>query len=1789
MTPIPGYELRKVIHEGLRVVVYRGVRLSDHRPVVLKLLRDAAPSRRDVSRLQREYDLLMRIKDPGVIRALDFVRAGQRAVLVLDDFGGISLREFVGEARPLDVTTFLKFALALVNALSSVHAAGVIHRDIKPENIIVDPETERVVLADFSSASQLSEELQAVANPDTIEGTLQYMSPEQTGRMNRSIDYRSDYYSLGVTFFELLTGQRPFIANTALELVFCHIARRPRPPRELVPTVPEALSKIVLKLLSKTAEGRYQSTRGLRGDIERCQSQWLARGRIEDFKPGLQDVSERFQVPGTLYGREDSVSTLLDSIDRVGRGSAEVVLVSGPSGIGKSAVIHEIHRPAVELSARFIAGKFDQLAGERPYASLVQAFAELVRQILTESDEALAYWKTQLSEALGANARVAVDMLPEFELILGPQPPMPRMPPTESANRFRNAVRSLVHAVAQPQHPLIIFLDDLQWSDVGTLKVLEMLMVDSETSHLLVLGAFRDGEVGPEHPLRQILGEIEASDKRVTQVALTPLNLDHTTSLVRDALVPAIEEPRRLARMVQIKTGGNPFFVGVFIKSLHEQGLIRFDTGRGAWTWDEDEVDEAGLTDNVVELMASKIEELSPAAREALKLAACVGNRFDLGLLSIVLEKSVEETADALWEAVEKRLIRPIGDAYRYRERDAEYQFPHDRIQQAAYAYVSTQMRRATHLRIGRLLLDSTTSDGLAEAVFTITGHLNIGMMLLTDPVERLRLAELNLLAGRRAKQSTAYDSAVSYLRGGIELLPEDAWTSCYELTFALYRERLEAEFLSGRVDEAVRLFTPLLANTRSEVEKGEIHVLKVVLDANQGDHVGAVATARAGLRLFDASLPVKGTTAAVLREFARVQWGLRGRKPLALLELPELRDPKMRVALQLLISMAPSTYFVDTGLLSIVMMRIANISLRKGLSDVAAYGFAGCGMVLSGALGAYATAKEFGELALTLNERFSNSWLAAKLDMIAGAFIFPWVRPLPEARAILRRGYQSGVQAGDLVYAGYNGVVIAVFLLLEGVPLDEAQAFPVSMIPFARRVGDIDRLQTMMVVARTCMALRRQTDALVSLGSDDFSEDAFVEELNDRDTPATSHYYYLYRAMRCYLAGSFEDAHRALREVEPRLEAAFANPTLSEFYFYEGMVAAARQPEAAAGKDRRKLVRKVVRCLNKLESWAGRCPSTFAARARLLAGELALIQGREGDALSAYSHATQLAREAGAMHIEAIALERTARCHLSRGEELVASTTLMAAREAYRRWGAEAKVSQLATEFREYLGQIQPGTIEEETGTHTGSGAMRTLDLGTVIQGSLAISSEIRLDRLLRNLIRISMENAGARRGFLILADDDRLLIEAEGSVDPESVEVLQSTPVERSALLPASIVKYVARTRSDVVLDDAATKGDFSLDPFVSGRKLKSVLCTPILHQGKLTGVLYLENNLTSGAFTPQRIEVLRVLSSQAAISIENARLYRNLQDSLTQQVALTDAHRRFVPHEFIKSLGRESITDVELGDYTQKVLTVLFSDIRGFTTLVEQMTPEQSIRFINTYLSHMEPAILRNGGFIDSYIGDAIMALFDTPADEADDGSGNGSGDAAVRAAVAMLRGLRRFNEEREREGEKRIGMGIGINTGHLTMGTIGGYNRLKCGVIGDPVNLASRIESLTRSYSVPLLISEHTYNSFRNPDEFCIRLVDLVQVVGQTKPVTLYEVYDAATPDEREVKLSLAPRFETATHHFYRREFDDALTLFGECREQMPDDQVIRSFMERCHELRGVRLGADWTGVRKLQHK
>ncbi|MCA9693574.1 MAG: serine/threonine-protein kinase PknK, partial [Myxococcales bacterium] len=793
-----GYELRELVREGRRTLVFRGRRVADQKPVILKCLRSESTSTRELARLRREYEILSRFDDDSVVRVIALERIGGSLALVIEDFGGTTLRELI-RGEGLDVAIFLRLAIPLADAVALVHSRGVIHKDIKPENILIEPRSGRVALADFSVSSLLAEESQGANSPTVLEGTLHYMSPEQTGRMNRSVDYRTDYYSLGVTFYQALTGRLPFEGSDPMEIVHAHIARVPLPPSVVAPRIPAALSQVILRLMAKTAEARYQSVRGLRADLERCLAEYEARGTITEFTIGAADVSERFHIPEKLYGREENVRRLLEAFDRISRGVTEIMLLTGPSGVGKSAVIHEVHKPIVQRRGHFISGKFDQFNRDIPYASLIQALQELVRQILTESDASLARWRKELLGALGQNGQVVVDVLPEIELIIGPQQPVPPLPPTESANRFRTVFRALLQAFAQEHHPLVIFLDDLQWSDLATLKLIELIVTDPESRYLLWIAAYRDNEVAASHLVSQTVRAIEEAKVTITRQAIGALALEHTLALCADTLAPTRRDPGRFAELIQLKTEGNPFFIRTLLRSFYEQKIITFDPQTSTWSWDDDRLHAAHLSDDVVDLMTARIATLSAQEVEVLKMAACIGNRFSLTLLARVVDRSPLEVSTDLWEAVEKGLIRPIGDGYKYIANAGElapvdevsarveYQFLHDKVQQAAYSLFSEAESRRIHLQIGRLLQASSKGD-LDEVIFAVVGHLNLASALVTDRDERLRLARLDLAAGRRAKLSIAYDAAVTYLRHGISLLPADTWSAHYQLTFDLYR-----------------------------------------------------------------------------------------------------------------------------------------------------------------------------------------------------------------------------------------------------------------------------------------------------------------------------------------------------------------------------------------------------------------------------------------------------------------------------------------------------------------------------------------------------------------------------------------------------------------------------------------------------------------------------------------------------------------------------------------------------------------------------------------------------------------------------------------------------------------------------------------------------------------------------------------------------------------------------------------------------------------------------------------
>ena len=1495
MITVPGYESATVLREGRSTVILRARRSLDQRPVIIKTFRREHPSLRDIARLRHEHAVLSRFDDDGILRTLDFVTSGSRAALVLEDFDGASLREYI-PPEGLSVASFLELAPRIVRALAVVHAAGVLHKDIKPDNIIADPDLRRVALADFSIASVLSEERSAAASPEVLEGSLAYLSPEQTGRMNRPVDYRTDYYSLGATFYELLTGVLPFRSADPLELVHAHVARLPVAPIVQDPEIPGPLSQLVMRLLAKNAEARYQSSAGLLADLERMRRQLRAQGSIDDFPLGQDDRSEHFILPAALYGREQAAEALLAAFERACAGGNELVLLSGPGGIGKSALVREIHRPMVRHRGYFISGKFDQFGRDTPYSALAQALRELMLRILGEPEGRLVGWRKSLQEALGSNARAVLDVVPDLERLLGPQPALPELPPTESANRFQGTLRALIRAFADERHPVAIFLDDLQWSDFATLKLLEALVGDPELPHLLWIGAYRDDEVPPDHPLGRTCAALRAAGAVVSRRTLPPLTRAEVARLIADTLRCSPAEADGLAALVHGRSEGNPFFVRTYLQSLHEQNVLTFDRERGVWTWDLARVEQAAIPDDVVDLVARRIATLPDATQTLVRAAACIGGRFDLHLLARIADRTPSDTLAGLWGAVEAGLVRPLGDDYKYlgeATQAAPFEFAHDRIQQSAHRLLAAADRPRLHLEIGRLLLaepDAATADA---ALFAVANHFGHAAALLTDPAERLQIAALDLRAARRAKVSTAYDSACSYLAAGLALLPTLPWSREYTLTAGLHRERIECEYLGGHPERAVPFFAPVLTHARSTVEKADLFALRATLETNRGDLTAAITAGREGLELFGVRLPRKPSTASVLTEFARYQLLCRGATPAQLAALPLMEDPEHRAEQRVMMAMTAAAYFTDSNLASVLLLRIASRSVQRGLSDISAYGFMGVGLVLSGAFGKYEAADALGRLACDLNERFNNAELRAKIGLFWATFMMCWTRPFAEVKVALRAAHEVGLAGGDLIYAVYSAVTEVFFMVLAGDPLEDLCARTEALVPLVRRRGLVDQTATLQYMLHVFGRVLRAPDIDDAMQAEDA---ALRATLSDERTPLAMFYYHLYRAMQCYMFADYAGAHAALEQALLRTKAAFGSGIMADLRFYECLILA--RTEADAGADRRKQRARIHSNMKELSKWADSSPASYAARDALVRAEWARIHDDDGAALRGYNQAIALARQHRGPNIEALACECALRFADARGYPIVARAYLIEAIGAYRVWGATARVARLVHEFRHHLpddGPAQVGRTDTSPGTTTRSTSTFALDLDTVLKFARTISGELHLGKLLTRMATLLVENAGARRGVLLLPHDGELRVEADASF--ESARVGLGVPVDQYPDLPRSIVHHVARLREDVVLADAVADPVHGGDPDIVRRRPRSLLCTPILYQGELSCVLYLENDLAASVFTHRRLALIKQLAAQVAISLTNARLYERLDVARIAAQAADRAKTRFL----------------------------------------------------------------------------------------------------------------------------------------------------------------------------------------------------------------------------------------------------------------------------------------------------
>ena len=1458
---------------------------SQH-PVLAVLPVAEQPAPATLDRLAHEYALKDELDGTWAVRPLAFVRNPGQTMLVLEDPASQPLARRLG--APMAMEDFLPLAIAIAGALAQVHRRGLVHKDIKPQNILVNPANGEIKLTGFGIASLLPRERQAPEPPESIAGTLAYMAPEQTGRMNRSINSRSDLYALGVTFYQMLTGALPFTAADPMEWVHCHIARQPVAPAERVQTIPGPVSAIVMKLLAKTAEDRYQTASGLESDLRHCLAAWQAQRRIDDFPLGEHDGSDRLIMPEKLYGRAREVETLLAAFARVVKsGTPELVLVSGYSGIGKSAVVNELHKALVPPRGLFASGKFDQHKRNIPYATLTQAFQSLVRSLLSQSDAALAPWRDAFVEALGPNGQLMVDLVPELRLIIGDQPPVPELEPQQMQRRFQLVIRRFIGVFARPEHPLALFLDDLQWLDAATLDLLEDLLTQPDLRYLMLIGAYRDNEVTASHPLMRKLEAIKAAGGKVAEITLAPLTKEHLGQLIADALRCEPERAAPLAQLVHEKTGGNPFFAIQFLSSLAEEGMLTFDHDAARWSWDLERIHAKRYTDNVVELMVGKLTRLSSATQQALKQLACLGNAAEFATLALVHGEAEEAMHAALWEAVHAGFV--------FREENT-YKFLHDRIQQAAYSLIPEAHRAEVHLHIGRVLLTSLTADQLAEHLFDVADQFNRGAVLLAEHDEKVHAATINLRAGRKAKASAAYASALAYYAAGMALLDERDWGRAYGLMFSLSLERAECEYLNGNRDVAETLISTLLARGASNIDKAAAYRLKIDLHVMKSENVKGVESALECLRLFGIEIPAHPTPEQVDAEYEKV-WNNLGEKSIeSLIDLPKMTDPEMRAAMGVLSGLFAPAYFTDVNLVRLHVARMVNVTINYGTTDASAYAYGWFGTTLGSISRRYIDGYRFGKLACGLVEKHKFLAYRARtyfsMEMVA-----LWTQPIAIALDYIRAAFRAGVETGDFSIACYSSNHTITDLLARGDHLDEVWRESERCLDFVRQARFRDVVDVIVSQQRFIENMRGRTASFSTFSDTKFDETAFEAELTEDRMATMVAWYWILKLQARFFSGDYEVSIAAARKAKAMLWASDANIQLLDYYYYTALTVAALYEKASAEEQAgwRDLL---TAHEEQLREWAENYPPTFGDKHALVSAEIARLEGRDADAMRLYEQAIQWAREHGFVQNEGLAYEVAARYYAASGVQTVARSYLRNARLCYLRWGAEAKVRQLERLHPYLRGMPMPASPTATFGT-----PVAQLDVETVVKASQAVSGEIVLSKLIEMLMRIAIEHAGAERGLLILFRSDVPWIEAEARTGSGRVEVTMRQAEVTPSELPEAVLRYVIRTRASVILDDAAAPNLFAADAYVQQRQPRSVLCLPLVKQAKLVGVLYLENNLTPHAFTSDRIAILELLASQAAISLENAEFYSNLQ-TLYAELQQENIDRRRAEEELQRS---------------------------------------------------------------------------------------------------------------------------------------------------------------------------------------------------------------------------------------------------------------------------------------------
>lgn len=1493
-----------MLYEGSHSFIFVD-KLLEGRPAVIKVLKTSSPSIQETVQFNNEYDFTHELNISGIRKALKKTQYHHQSALVLDYIEGQTLKHYV-DGSSLNWKKYLEISIHLSQILGELHQHGLIHKDINPANILIESSSLKPWIIDFGISAQWGMNIRHMENPNHLEGTLAYISPEQTGRMNRMTDFRSDLYSFGVTLYELFTQQLPFEAEDSIGWVHAHIAKHPTPPHEINPEIPLMLSEIILKLMAKNAEDRYQSAFGLKYDLE------LVMNNQESFPLGQEDFSSRFQIPQKLYGRDLEIKQLLDTFERASTGSMELMLISGYSGVGKSALVYQTHQPITAKKGYFISGKFDQFQRNIPYSVFTQAFNQLCDYLLTETEEKIARWRQRVLEAVGNNGQVLIDIIPHLEYIIGPQPTIPELAPQESQNRFNLYFAYFVQAIGAKEHPLVIFIDDLQWADLASLELLK-LMFSEQYHHCLIIGAFRDNEIHPKHPFSLSIDEIKESGALVNQVHLGNLAYEHVSQLIDDTLHTKLNSSE-LVDLIYSKTHGNAFFVNQFLQTLAEEQLVNYNLKTRHWEWDIERIRAKDITDNVVDFLSDKISNLPEKTCEIIKLAACIGNQFELSTLIGSSDYGEQESALALQEALKEGLLTPIQDIYHLRglmltdahQVNEYYKFVHDRVQQAAYSLLNTPEKQAYHLKIGQLIYGQVKENDLEDSLFDIIEHFHLALPLVNEQSQKLQIARLSLQTGIRAKMSAAYESAFNYLKTALSCLPQNSWDSEYLLTLNLYVEAVECAYISGNFSQMDEWSKIVLEKGQSLLDKTKVYEIKITSHLAKYQLEEAVSNGLEILKLLGISLPLNPEVSDLQAGLGEAFQKIGTQSPDDLMILPESTDPNILAAIHLMVYINLPAYLFRPLLYPLLVAKEISLMTEHGNVPESPFVYATFAMILCGVVGNIELGYQFGAVSQQLLLKPGAKPVESRTLLVLGNGVLHWKDSIWDYIDLYMESYKKGLETGDLEFVGqavHSYCFSAYFIGMELSRVDREMSHYENI---NEKLKASTALNYLRMYHQSLLNLTQPSDNPCLLIGDIYDETTMLAIHEDAKDRTAIFVLYFSKILVSYIFERYEESGQYAEIAEEHIDAVTALTHVPIFHCYDSLIQLALYTSYDENKQK-EIIEKVKSNQAKLKEWASHAPANYEHKYYLVEAELCRVSEQFKLATEYYEKAIELAKKHRYLNDEAIANERFGLFWLSLDHQKIAALYLKEAHLLYKRWGALEKVKDLEKKHPEFFARMSH-PIEWQTHSITTSKneAQFKLDYLTLLKSTRAISQQINLESLLEQLLQLILENAGAERGYLILPQDQELYIEAFNDTSGES-QILTHIPIKNQEIIPQSVVQFVLRTGGDLVLNDAASDERFAKDDLIRSRKIKSLLCLAIKHQGQMAMILYLENSLLTHVFTPSRLNLLNILLSQAAISLENARLYHSLEEQVrhrTHELSQTLEHLKSTQQELVQS---------------------------------------------------------------------------------------------------------------------------------------------------------------------------------------------------------------------------------------------------------------------------------------------